>query len=68
MLESVLLVHQPKTVMMPWGLFHSDHSLAPPGAALILRDRHEEIAWFAYEDALPPLSRLAASALGGIEE
>jgi LmbE family N-acetylglucosaminyl deacetylase len=50
-LDSALHRHGPDTVMIPGGLFHSDHLLAHQ-AALRVRQHDAERSWFIYEDAL----------------
>jgi LmbE family N-acetylglucosaminyl deacetylase len=50
-LESTLARHEPDTVVVPLGLFHSDHKLVHE-AALITLKRCQRRTWFAYEDTL----------------
>jgi LmbE family N-acetylglucosaminyl deacetylase len=50
-LESTLARHEPDTVVIPLGLFHSDHKLVHE-AALITLKRCQRRTWFAYEDSL----------------
>ena len=70
-LESTLARHEPDTVVVPLGLFHSDHKLVHE-AALIMLKRCQRRTWFAYEDSLyrriPGLlqERLAALLTAGI--
>ncbi len=50
-LEPLLQARAPRVVLMPMGLFHSDHHLTHQ-VALALLERHPDITWLAYEDAL----------------
>jgi LmbE family N-acetylglucosaminyl deacetylase len=50
-LADALRQHCPDSVMVPAGLFHSDHELAHR-AALLVRQDDPERNWFVYEDAL----------------
>jgi LmbE family N-acetylglucosaminyl deacetylase len=50
-LRGLLRQERPHTVVMPLGLFHSDH-VRVHRAALVCRRESEGIAWLAYEDAL----------------
>lgn len=50
-LERTLARHEPDTVVVPLGLFHSDHKLVHE-AALITLERCQRRTWFAYEDSL----------------
>lgn len=50
-LDSILVAYRPTAVMVPLGLFHSDHILTNE-AALLLHRRRKEMAWFFYADAL----------------
>jgi LmbE family N-acetylglucosaminyl deacetylase len=49
-LKEILRQHDPDTVMIPAGLFHSDHQPAHY-AALAARTCYPEKNWFSYEDA-----------------
>jgi LmbE family N-acetylglucosaminyl deacetylase len=59
------------TIVLPLGLFHSDHVLTHD-ATLLLRRRHPRLSWFLYADALyrrlPGLAeaRLNACASAGL--
>jgi LmbE family N-acetylglucosaminyl deacetylase len=70
-LESVLAQHKPDTVVIPFGLFHSDHKRVHE-AALALLKRCQHWIWLAYEDTfyrrIPGLlqERLAALLCAGI--
>ncbi|HZP87222.1 MAG TPA: PIG-L family deacetylase [Burkholderiales bacterium] len=49
--EAIIERTAPRSVLMPLGLFHSDHVVASD--ALLPRAKQQgDIAWFAYEDAL----------------
>jgi LmbE family N-acetylglucosaminyl deacetylase len=50
-LHLVFQTIRPHAIMVPWGLFHSDHILASD-ACLALRRHFLEPAWFLYEDAI----------------
>jgi LmbE family N-acetylglucosaminyl deacetylase len=50
-LRDVLHVFRPHVLILPWGLFHSDHRLASD-ACLALRGLVAVHSWFFYEDAL----------------
>jgi LmbE family N-acetylglucosaminyl deacetylase len=50
-LETSILDAGLATVLIPLGLFHSDHHLTHAAAIAVLR-RQTGLAWFAYEDAL----------------
>jgi LmbE family N-acetylglucosaminyl deacetylase len=50
-LERAIRQHCPDTIIIPFGLFHSDHALAHD-AALRVFQHDAAHAWFAYEDAL----------------
>jgi LmbE family N-acetylglucosaminyl deacetylase len=50
-LKEILRQHDPDTVMIPAGLFHSDHRLAHD-AALAARTHYPGKKWLSYEDAL----------------
>jgi LmbE family N-acetylglucosaminyl deacetylase len=50
-LREVLHVDAPSTVMLPLGLFHTDHLLASD-ACIQLMHADRERQWFAYEDAM----------------
>jgi LmbE family N-acetylglucosaminyl deacetylase len=64
--------HHPDTVMLPAGLFHSDHVMAHQ-AGLLARSRYPDRHWFLYEDMLyrrfPRLlqERLSGLARSGID-
>lgn len=70
-LEAAILHTGLATVLLPLGLFHSDHHLTNAAAIAVLR-RQGRLAWFAYEDALyrqvPDLgsARLRALHDGGV--
>jgi LmbE family N-acetylglucosaminyl deacetylase len=70
-LTTVLRERAPQTVLLPLGLFHSDHPLTHDAAVTALANV-PETPWFAYEDALyrgmPGLlqQRLAALAQAGV--
>ncbi len=48
-LEAAILDAAPTSVFIPMGLGNPDHVLTHE-AALAVRERHDELAWFAYED------------------
>jgi LmbE family N-acetylglucosaminyl deacetylase len=48
-LEKAIVAQGPTAVFMPMGLANPDHVMVH-AAALIVRQRHPEWAWFAYED------------------
>ena len=50
-LEPVMAAAEPATVLVPLGLFHSDHALVH-AAALALMPRHPEWRWLAYEEPM----------------
>src|SRR5690606_10923147 len=50
-IERLLLLHRVNTVLIPIGLFHTDHNLVHQ-ACLDIRDEHGNLRWLAYEDAL----------------
>jgi LmbE family N-acetylglucosaminyl deacetylase len=50
-LIQVVQRHEPETILLPAGLFHSDHELAHRAALLVRRD-HPHSTWLMYEDAL----------------
>jgi LmbE family N-acetylglucosaminyl deacetylase len=50
-LRMVLQTIEPYAIVVPWGLFHSDHILVSD-ACLALRRHFPEPAWFLYEDAI----------------
>ena len=50
-LHHVVWGARPNIIMLPLGLFHSDHLLTHQ-AALLLRPRHAPVSWFVYADAL----------------
>lgn len=50
-LEAAILATGLERVVLPLGLFHSDHHLTHAAALAVLR-RRGNLAWFAYEDAL----------------
>lgn len=70
-LQSIITTHQPDTILLPAGLFHSDHVLVHQ-AAISLWSRHANKNWLVYEEAhyrrLPGLlqARLSAMAQDGI--
>jgi LmbE family N-acetylglucosaminyl deacetylase len=50
-LEKTIRVYRPETVLMPAGLFHSDHVMVHQ-AALIVRQAYLHCTWLMYEEAL----------------
>jgi LmbE family N-acetylglucosaminyl deacetylase len=50
-LRIVVQTIKPHAIMIPWGLFHSDHILVSD-ACLALRRHFLDPAWFLYEDAI----------------
>lgn len=50
-LHQVVSATHVTTIVLPLGLFHSDHKLTHD-AALLLRRRHPKVSWFLYADAL----------------
>jgi LmbE family N-acetylglucosaminyl deacetylase len=50
-LEAAILDSGLETILLPLGLFHSDHHLTHAAALAVVRRRPER-SWFAYEDAL----------------
>lgn len=50
-LHEVIGAADANTIVLPLGLFHSDHVLTHH-AALLLRRRHARLSWFIYADAL----------------
>ena len=50
-LDVLMQVVRPHSVVAPWGLFHSDHTLASE-ACLALRPTYPDHGWFLYEDAI----------------
>jgi LmbE family N-acetylglucosaminyl deacetylase len=70
-LHQVVLGGHVTTIVLPLGLFHSDHVLTHD-ATLLLRRRHPRLSWFLYADALyrrlPGLAeaRLNACASAGL--
>jgi LmbE family N-acetylglucosaminyl deacetylase len=50
-LHGVVCAANPKTIVLPLGLFHSDHVLTHQ-ATLLLRRRHVRLSWFIYADVL----------------
>jgi LmbE family N-acetylglucosaminyl deacetylase len=50
-LHVVMQMLRPHVILVPWGLFHSDHILASD-AGLALRPHFADRAWFLYEDAI----------------
>lgn len=70
-LERAIVDSGLETILLPLGLFHSDHHLTHAAALAVLR-RRPDLAWFAYEDALyrrvPDLgtARLAALQCDGV--
>ena len=50
-LHEVICATDAKTIVLPLGLFHSDHDLTNQ-ASLLLRRRHSRLSWFVYADAL----------------
>ena len=50
-LDEVVRAANAKIIMLPLGLFHSDHVLTHH-ATLLLRRRHAGLSWFIYADAL----------------
>jgi LmbE family N-acetylglucosaminyl deacetylase len=49
--HSVMQAVQPHSIFVPWGLFHSDHTLASE-ACMVLRPAYPDRGWFLYEDAI----------------
>lgn len=49
-LEAAILEHQPSAVFAPMGLANPDHDVTHQ-AAMLVRERHAELAWYCYEDA-----------------
>lgn len=67
-LAGLLAALQPEAVLIPLGLFHSDHRLVHQ-AALTLVERYRECRWLAYEDALyRRIDGLAARAIDRLRE
>lgn len=70
-LDELIEARRPHTVLMPLGLFHTDHHLVHAACLLVMR-RHLELQWLAYEDALyrridgTLQSRLAALLAAGV--
>ena len=70
-LHQVVSATHVSTIVVPLGLFHSDHVLTHD-ATLLLRRRHPQLSWFLYADALyrrlPGLAeaRLKECALAGL--
>jgi LmbE family N-acetylglucosaminyl deacetylase len=66
-LEAAIVDSGLETVLLPLGLFHSDHHLTHAAALAVLR-RRPALSWFAYEDALyrkvPNLGTARFEALG----
>jgi LmbE family N-acetylglucosaminyl deacetylase len=50
-LHDAVCVTNANTIVLPLGLFHSDHVLTHH-ASLLLRRRHPRLSWFIYADAL----------------
>jgi len=50
-LHEIVRAANAKTIVLPLGLFHSDHVLTHQ-ATLLLRRRHSRLSWFIYADAL----------------
>ena len=50
-LMQVIQREKPETILVPAGLFHSDHDLAHRAALQVRRDRRQSV-WLMYEDAL----------------
>jgi LmbE family N-acetylglucosaminyl deacetylase len=50
-LHEVVCATNANTIVLPLGLFHSDHVLTHR-ASLLLRRRHPRLSWFIYADAL----------------
>ena len=50
-LDGVMQVVRPHSIVAPWGLFHSDHTLASE-ACMGLRSKYPGQGWFLYEDAI----------------
>ena len=50
-LHEVICAAKANTIVLPLGLFHSDHVLTHQ-ATLLLRRRHAHLSWFVYADAL----------------
>lgn len=48
-LEAAILEHRPTAVFAPMGLANPDHDVTH-NAAMLVRQRHEELAWYCYED------------------
>ena len=48
-LESAILEHEPTAVFAPMGLANPDHDVTHQ-AAMLVRERHPELAWYLYED------------------
>jgi LmbE family N-acetylglucosaminyl deacetylase len=48
-LEAAIVARRPTAVFAPMGLANPDHVMTH-NAALLVRDRHPELAWFCYED------------------
>ncbi|MEX5218815.1 MAG: PIG-L family deacetylase [Nitrospira sp.] len=50
-LDGVMQLVRPHSIVAPWGLFHSDHTLASE-ACIGLRFKYPSRGWFLYEDAI----------------
>jgi LmbE family N-acetylglucosaminyl deacetylase len=50
-LEAAILATHLRTVLIPLGMFHSDHVLTNQAGLIVLR-RRPEWSWFGYEDAM----------------